>query len=123
MSDDAKLIDEFVFKISLIYTEPEQIIIEQFDSGPKDLYFVGKGYWVWFIPLSTGATSVGIVADPQFHELDTFRTFERALEWLRGQRRPAFMLFHTYEVHEPLRAPDEFVLPVFTAAPTPLSGL
>ena len=39
-----KLIDEFVFKISLIYTEPEQIIIEQFDSGPKDLYFVGKGY-------------------------------------------------------------------------------
>ena len=35
---------------------------------------------------------------------------DRALEWLEQERDgPFFMLFHTYEVHGPLRAPDEFV--------------
>lgn len=35
---------------------------------------------------------------------------DRALAWLEEQRDgPFFMLFHTYEVHQPLRAPDEYV--------------
>ena len=35
---------------------------------------------------------------------------DRALTWLRRARgAPFFMLFHTYEVHGPLRAPDEYV--------------
>jgi arylsulfatase A-like enzyme len=34
---------------------------------------------------------------------------DRALAWLDAQSGPYFMLFHTYEVHEPLRAPDDFV--------------
>lgn len=35
---------------------------------------------------------------------------DRALKWLRRARGgPFFMLFHTYEVHGPLRAPDEYV--------------
>ena len=28
-------------------------------------HLMGPGYWVWLIPLSSGATSVGIVADPR----------------------------------------------------------
>ncbi len=46
-------------------------------------HLMGAGYWVWFIPLSSGSTSVGIVAHPAFHPFNQINTFERALEWLR----------------------------------------
>ncbi|NII55908.1 tryptophan 7-halogenase [Luteibacter sp. SG786] len=45
-------------------------------------HLVGPGYWVWLIPLSSGAHSVGIVADAQMHPLEGMKTFERALAWL-----------------------------------------
>jgi flavin-dependent dehydrogenase len=53
-------------------------------------HLVGAGYWVWLIPLSSGAHSVGIVADSAMHPLETMNNFERALDWLR--------------VHQPLLA-------------------
>ncbi len=46
-------------------------------------HFMGRGYWVWFIPLAGGATSVGIVADAELHPLDEMRSFERALDWMK----------------------------------------
>ncbi len=46
-------------------------------------HLVGAGYWVWLIPLSSGSHSVGIVADPAFHPLESMNTFERAMDWLR----------------------------------------
>lgn len=46
-------------------------------------HLCGPGYWVWTIPLSHGAHSVGIVADPEAHPIETINTFERALAWLR----------------------------------------
>ncbi len=45
-------------------------------------HLVGAGYWVWLIPLASGSHSVGIVADPRWHALDTMDTFDRALDWL-----------------------------------------
>jgi len=45
-------------------------------------HLVGPGYWVWLIPLSSGAHSVGIVADAAMHPLDSMRDFDRALAWL-----------------------------------------
>src|SRR6201996_250651 len=33
-------------------------------------HLCGKGYWMWMIPLSSGAISIGIVADPRFHAMD-----------------------------------------------------
>ncbi len=45
-------------------------------------HLVGKGYWVWLISLVSGNTSIGIVADPDFHDFDKFNTFEKALKWL-----------------------------------------
>ena len=47
-------------------------------------HLMGQGYWVWLIPLATGYTSVGIVADPAFHPLDRLNSFEKACEWLRA---------------------------------------
>jgi flavin-dependent dehydrogenase len=46
-------------------------------------HFMGRGYWVWFIPLAGDATSVGIVADARMHPLEEMRSFERALDWMK----------------------------------------
>jgi len=46
-------------------------------------HLVGPGYWVWLIPLSSGAHSVGIVADATMHPLESMKTFDLALNWLR----------------------------------------
>ncbi|MDA2804774.1 NAD(P)/FAD-dependent oxidoreductase [Nocardiopsis suaedae] len=45
-------------------------------------HLMGPGYWVWLIPLASGSTSVGIVADARVHPFDGFNTYERALAWL-----------------------------------------
>lgn len=45
-------------------------------------HLMGPGYWVWLIPLGSGSTSVGIVADSELQPFETYNTFERALEWL-----------------------------------------
>ena len=46
-------------------------------------HLVGAGYWVWLIPLASGSHSVGIVADPKYHPLETIDTFNKAMDWLR----------------------------------------
>lgn len=46
-------------------------------------HLVGAGYWVWLIPLSSGSHSVGIVADPAIHPLDTMDTFDKAMDWFQ----------------------------------------
>ncbi len=53
-------------------------------------HLMGEGYWVWIIPLISGKTSIGIVADPEYHPFDGYNTFEKAMKWL--------------EMHEPLAA-------------------
>lgn len=51
-------------------------------------HMCGPGYWLWLIPLGSGAHSVGIVADAAMHPLETMNTFERAMGWI--------------EIHQPL---------------------
>ena len=46
-------------------------------------HLVGAGYWVWLIPLASGSHSVGIVADPRWHPLESMNTFDKAMEWFR----------------------------------------
>lgn len=46
-------------------------------------HMMGAGYWVWIIPLSSGSTSVGIVADAELHPLDKYNSFEKSLQWLQ----------------------------------------
>lgn len=46
------------------------------------VHFMGQGYWVWIIPLSSGNTSIGIVADPRFHPFDEINRYEKAISWL-----------------------------------------
>lgn len=58
-------------------------------------HMVGRGYWVWLIPLASGSHSVGIVADANTHPLETMNTFERAMAWLA---------LHQPSVHDSVRA-------------------
>jgi len=53
-------------------------------------HLVGEGYWVWLIPLASGSHSVGIVADPAYHRLDSMNTFERAMAWLQTHQPRLF---------------------------------
>jgi len=46
-------------------------------------HLVGAGYWAWLIPLASGSHSVGIVADPRLHPLDTMDTFDKAMTWFQ----------------------------------------
>jgi flavin-dependent dehydrogenase len=46
-------------------------------------HLCGPGYWVWLIPLASGAHSVGIVADSTMHPVESFNSFERMLAWMQ----------------------------------------
>lgn len=46
-------------------------------------HFCGPGYWVWLIPLASGAHSVGIVCEAATHPLATINSYDKALAWLR----------------------------------------
>ncbi len=52
------------------------------DRAMSTNHLMGRGYWVWLIRLASGATSVGIVADPAFHRFDEFNTLDKAKTWL-----------------------------------------
>jgi flavin-dependent dehydrogenase len=45
-------------------------------------HLMGRGYWVWLIPLSTGMTSIGIVADETNQPFATYNDEEKARAWL-----------------------------------------
>jgi flavin-dependent dehydrogenase len=50
-------------------------------------HLVGPGYWAWLIPLSSGSTSVGLVADPRYVDFGRMNRFERLLDWF-GENEP-----------------------------------
>jgi flavin-dependent dehydrogenase len=52
------------------------------DRAMSTNHLMGEGYWVWLIRLASGATSVGIVADPAVHAFDDFNTLAKARLWL-----------------------------------------
>ncbi len=47
-------------------------------------HFVGLGYWIWFIPLRGGETSVGVVWDKRLVDPKGATPEERLLRFLRG---------------------------------------
>src|SRR6185437_5537478 len=51
-------------------------------------HLCGPGYWNWLIPLSSGAHSIGIVADAGMHPIGTMNSFERTCDWL-AMHQPA----------------------------------
>ncbi len=50
-------------------------------------HLCGQGYWIWLIPLASGHTSIGIVAQEKFHPLQQLCNYEQAYRWL-GNHEP-----------------------------------
>src|SRR5579859_3801574 len=63
----------------------DQDWLTRISDGERSLstnHLMGTGYWVWLIPLASGSTSIGIVADASMHAFEEMNLFERALSWL-----------------------------------------
>jgi len=60
-------------------------------------HLMGRGYWVWLIPLGSGSTSIGIVADGDLHPFSRLNRFERALDWLREFEPQCAEVVGTYQ--------------------------
>lgn len=52
------------------------------DRALSTNHLMGEGYWVWIIRLASGSTSIGIVADPDFHAFNSLNTLGKARSWL-----------------------------------------
>lgn len=48
-------------------------------------HLMGPGYWIWIIPLASGATSFGIVMDDQALADSGIQSFEDTMAWLKKE--------------------------------------
>ena len=46
-------------------------------------HLMGRGYWVWIIPLSSAETSIGIVTREDIHPVQHYSSYPKALAWLK----------------------------------------
>lgn len=69
-------------------------------------HLMGDGYWVWLIPLSSGHTSVGIVAREPMERLPDFTTLERAMHWLQTHEPALYQQLQGFEVVDFLKLYD-----------------
>jgi len=51
-------------------------------------HFMGPGYWVWIIPLSSGKTSIGVVTHDSHHPFEKIRNLDNTLAFLE-EHEPA----------------------------------
>lgn len=65
-------------------------------------HLMGKGYWVWLIPLGSGSTSVGIVADNDLHPYNSINRLDRAMAWLETHEPQCAKVVaeHAHEVED-----------------------
>jgi flavin-dependent dehydrogenase len=61
-------------------------------------HFMGRGYWVWVIPLSSGNTSIGIVTLERIHPLLSYNHQEKAYQWLQKHEPRIFELLENFEL-------------------------
>ncbi|MGB8221411.1 MAG: NAD(P)/FAD-dependent oxidoreductase [Polyangiales bacterium] len=45
-------------------------------------HLMGTGYWVWIIPLSSGHTSIGVVAHSEYHDFNRLKTLDRVRDFI-----------------------------------------
>ena len=76
------------FRVSSKIDIDEWFGVKLREDVPKGLryystnHLLGEGYWVWVIPLASGSTSIGIVADDSIHPYRDINNFFGALNWL-----------------------------------------
>ena len=60
-------------------------------------HLMDTGYWVWIIPLVNGNTSMGIVADPRYHKLEDYNSYEKAMNWFSTNEPQAYEKLKAYD--------------------------
>lgn len=55
----------------------------QDDRWQSTNHMMGRGYWVWLIPLAPDNTSVGIVTDDSIHPFESYNNYDKSMAWLR----------------------------------------
>jgi len=63
-------------------------------------HFMGPGYWVWVIPLSSGMTSIGAVIHNELHSFDDVRSLERVQQFIQKHEPQLFEELKKYEVRD-----------------------
>lgn len=61
-------------------------------------HLMGKGYWVWIIPLSSGKTSIGVVVHDSEHGFGSVRSLEQTMAFIE-EHEP--VLFEALKGHGP----------------------
>ncbi len=61
-------------------------------------HFMGPGYWVWIIPLSSGNTSIGVVVHDEYHGFDEVRTLERCQAFIEKHEPVVALHLKDFEV-------------------------
>jgi flavin-dependent dehydrogenase len=51
-------------------------------------HYIGRGFWIWVIPLGNGQTSIGVVFDKRFHQLHEAKDRRSAFEGFLKQHAP-----------------------------------
>ena len=64
----------------------QQRLVEPGTRWLSTNHLMGPGYWVWIIPLGSGATSFGIVMDDQALAESKIESYDDALQWLRTEQ-------------------------------------
>ncbi|MCW7538534.1 NAD(P)/FAD-dependent oxidoreductase [Aquabacterium sp. A7-Y] len=59
-------------------------------------HFMGPGYWLWFIPLASGSTSVGLVFDNKMHDVKEVNSFDKTMDWLHRHEPQCAQLIEQY---------------------------
>jgi flavin-dependent dehydrogenase len=71
------------------------------DKEPRWLstnHLMGEGYWVWIIPLSSGNTSIGIVAEQDLHPMTMYNNIDKAKMWLAEHEPQCARMITGYEI-------------------------
>lgn len=61
-------------------------------------HLMGPGYWAWIIPLSSGKTSIGLVAHDSHHAFEEVRSLENTLEFLRREEPILAAALESHEI-------------------------
>lgn len=61
-------------------------------------HIMGKGYWIWLIPLVNNYTSVGVVFDEKYYPYSDLNSLDKSMSWIREREPVIADHISSYEV-------------------------
>ncbi|UMM63952.1 NAD(P)/FAD-dependent oxidoreductase [Aristophania vespae] len=79
-------VDGFVDLNNFYVSDSSENVFKGFNRSHSTVHLMGRGYWVWLIPLAGGKTSIGIVFDENIHNARDLINQEKAFLWLKSNQ-------------------------------------